>query len=124
MQQKKSIGAAALILSVGLVLTACSSTPIPTAEIAVSKTAVASAVSAGGGEFAPLELKLAQDKVDQADKAVDRKDYKEARRLSQEAAVDAKLAESKALAGKTEKSVKETQEAQQALKEEMQRQTP
>lgn len=122
MNSKKSLHVGALVLSAGLTLAACSSTPEPKAEYAVSKTAVASAVSAGGAEFAPLELKTAQDKVSQAEKALAAKDYVEARRLSEEAAVDAKLAETKALAGKAAKSLKDSNSSQRALKEELQRQ--
>lgn len=117
----------ALIVSAGLIggLAGCASTPVPTAEIAVTKTALASAVSAGGAEFAPVELKTAQDKLDRAEKAVASKDddrYEEARRLAVEAAVDAKAAETRALAAKSEKSLQESQESRRALQEEMQRQ--
>lgn len=115
-------GSTALVLLASVGLCACSGTPAPTAEIAVSKTALQSATNAGASEFAPVELKTAQDKIDKADKAMTKKDYEEARRLSEEAAADAKLAETAALAGKAEKTLKDTQESQRALKEEMQRQ--
>jgi hypothetical protein len=104
---------------------ACSSTPPPNSDIAVAKTALTSAVAAGGAEFAPVELKTAQDKLDRAEKMVADKDndkYPEARRLAVEAGVDAKAAETKALAAKSEKSLQETQDGQRALQEEMQRQ--
>lgn len=124
MKEKNSLGAYALSLSFGFAISGCSSTPVPKAEIAVSKTALESALAAGGAEFAPVEVKTAQDKIEAANKAVERDENMTAKHLAEEAAVDAKLAETKALAGKAEKSLQESQSGQRALKEEMQRQTP
>jgi hypothetical protein len=121
---KTSLTAGVMILGLAS-LVACSSTPPPNSDIAVAKTALTSAVAAGGAEFAPVELKTAQDKLDRAEKMVADKDndkYPEARRLAVEAGVDAKAAETKALAAKSEKSLQETQDGQRALQEEMQRQ--
>jgi septal ring factor EnvC (AmiA/AmiB activator) len=126
MNVKKVMGAGVLALGLGATLGAalsgCSSTPAPTAELAVSKTALANAVSAGGGELAPVELKTASDKIAQADKEMEKKNYKEARVLAEQATADARLAETKAQAAKAQKSLKESQEGRSALKEEMQRQ--
>lgn len=125
MQAKKMLSAGVLMLSLGAALTGCSSTPAPNADIAVAKTALTSATAAGGAEFAPVELKTAQDKLDRAEKMVATKDndkFEEARRLAVEAAVDAKAAETKALAAKSEKTLQDSQENRRALQEEMQRQ--
>lgn len=125
MKVKNSVSAGVLVLSA--VLAGCASTPVPTSEIAVSKTALESAMSAGGAEFAPVELKTAQDKLARAEKLVADKDndrYEEARRLAIEASVDAKAAETRALTAKSEKSLQESQEGRRALQEEMQRQQP
>lgn len=125
MKVKNSVSAGVLVLST--VLAGCASTPVPTSEIAVSKTALESAMSAGGAEFAPVELKMAQDKLARAEKLVADKDndrYEEARRLAIEASVDAKAAETRALTAKSEKSLQESQEGRRALQEEMQRQQP
>ena len=120
MNTQRIIGASVLIA--GLALTGCASTPPPTAEMAISKSAVDGAVGAGGAEFAPLELKTAQDKLDQADKEMAKKNYAEARRLAEEAAVDGKLAEAKAQNMKAQKSVQDSQQGQRALQEEINRQ--
>lgn len=122
MNIKRVMGASVLALGLTATLAGCSSTPAPTAEIAVSKTALASAVSAGSGELAPVELKTASDKIAQADKEMAKKNYKEARVLAEQATADAKLAETKAQAAKTQNELKESQEGRSALKEEMQRQ--
>ena len=44
-------------------LSGCSTTPIPTDQMAVSTAAVASATSAGGGDLAPGEMKAALQKT-------------------------------------------------------------
>lgn len=119
---KNVVGTSLLAMTLAMTLAGCASTPAPTAELAVSKTALASAVSAGGGELAPVELKTASDKIAQADKEMEKKNYKEARVLAEQATADAKLAESKALAAKAQNSLKESKEGRSALKEEMQRQ--
>jgi hypothetical protein len=124
MKARTSLSAGVLILGLAG-LAGCSSTPAPNSDIAVAKTALTSAAAAGGSEFAPVELKTAQDKLDRAEKMISEKDddkYPEARRLAVEAAVDAKAAETKALAAKSEKTLQDSQEGQRALKEEMQRQ--
>jgi hypothetical protein len=120
---KKRAGVGALALAIGL-MAGCASTPVPDDEIAVSKRAVESALSAGGAEFAPVELKTAQDKVASAEDAVEDHDNLKALHLAEAAEVDAKLAENKALAAKAEKSLRESREGQRVLLEEVQRQQP
>ena len=81
-----------------------SSGPKPTEQIAVSKSAVANAVAAGGSEYAPVEMRTAQDKLDRAHRAMDKEDYVEAKWLAEEAQVDARLAEKKAQSAKAQKA--------------------
>ena len=78
--------------------------PKPTEQIAVSKSAVANAVAAGGSEYAPVEMRNAQDKLDRAHRAMDKEDYVNARWLAEEAQVDARLAEKKAQSAKAQKA--------------------
>jgi hypothetical protein len=89
--------------------------------LAVSKTAIESATTAGGTEFAPLELKAARDKLEAANQAVANKDYDKAAALASEAQVDAKLAETKALSAKAMKSVAETQDNLRSMLQEINR---
>lgn len=103
---------------------ACASTPPPTDEVAVARTAVASAVTVGGTELAPLEMRAAQEKLSGAEKAMTAENHEEARRLAEEAAVDARLAERKALALKARRSVEEARESIRVLQQEMLRQVP
>lgn len=119
---KRHLTLAALLLGAS-VLVGCSSTPKPEAELALSRQAVQSAVSAGGAEYAPVELKTAQDKLGNADAAMQAEEYAKARRLATEVTVDAKLAETTALAAKAQAALVEAQKGQRALQDEIGRQT-
>jgi len=104
-------------------LSGCSTTPIPTDQMAVSTAAVASAVSAGGSELAPGEMKTARDKLDLAQVAMTAKDYDRARMLAMEVEADARLAEVRARSTKTRRAAAELEEASRVLREEMNRKT-
>src|SRR5690348_17131279 len=70
----------------------------PKAEIALAKDAIDQAQSNGATEAAPVELKAARDKYEQAQGMIakeKRRDYPRARELAQEAKVDADLAGAK-----------------------------
>jgi hypothetical protein len=109
------IGLAAAIVA------GCASVPAPTEQIAVSKAAVANAVGAGGPEFAPAEMRAAQDKLDRANQAMAAKDYERARWLAEEAQVDAQLAVTKARSAKAQKAAYALQEDSRVLREELNR---
>lgn len=111
---------ATAVLSVAL-LAACASAPPPDAELAISSAAVNSAVSAGAAEAAPDELRTARDKLERARVQRDAKHYDGALARAREATVDARLAESKALAAKSRKSAADLQDANRALADEISR---
>lgn len=122
----KNVNAKTLVgagtLAVVMLMSGCASTPVPDKEIAVSKTALQSAMNAGGVEFAPVEVKTAQDKLAEAEKAVEDDENLKALHLAEAAEVDAKLAEYKAHTARAEKSLKESRDGQQQLQQEIQRQ--
>lgn len=109
------IGLAAAIVA------GCASVPAPTEQIAVSNAAVANAVGAGGPEFAPAEMRAAQDKLSRANQAMAAKDYERARWLAEEAQVDAQLAVTKARSAKAQKAAYALQEDSRVLREELNR---
>ncbi|MBV4460096.1 DUF4398 domain-containing protein [Pseudomonas sp. COR58] len=110
----------ALALGAGVVLAGCAGNP-PTEQYAVTQSAVNSAVSAGGTEFAAVEMKQAQDKLKQAEIAMHDKKYDQARTLAEQAEWDARVAERKAQAMKAEQAVKDSQKGVQELRQESQR---
>ncbi|MCU1761283.1 DUF4398 domain-containing protein [Pseudomonas sp. 14P_8.1_Bac3] len=111
---------AALAIGSSFVLAGCAGNP-PTEQYAVTQSAVNSAVSAGGTEFAAVEMKSAQDKLKQAEIAMHDKKYEEARVLAEQAEWDARVAERKAQAVKAEQAVKDSQKGVQELRQESQR---
>ena len=108
---------AALAIGTSFVLAGCAGNP-PTEQYAVTQSAVNNAVSAGGTEYAPVEMKAAQDKLKQAELAMHDKNYKDAKRLAEQAEWDARVAERKAQAAKAEKAVQDAQKAVQELRQE------
>lgn len=116
-KQLRSLKLATLALGSSLVLAGCAGNP-PSEQYAVTQSAVNSAVSAGGTEFAALEMKSAQDKLKQAELAMHDKKYDEARRLAEQAEWDARVAERKAQAAKAEKAVQDAKQGVQELRQE------
>lgn len=108
-----------------LILAACApAKQPPTGQMALATAAVEKAAAAGAYEYAPLALKSSQDKIEQAKTAIQAKDYENARRLLEQAEVDAKLAEAKSGAAKSQKAVDELQKSIDLLREEIQRKLP
>jgi hypothetical protein len=81
-------------------------------------------VAAGSVELAPVEMTMAREKMVRANQAMAAKDYPTALTLSQQAQLDAQLAEAKTESAKAGKSVVALEEASRALREEMARQKP
>jgi hypothetical protein len=108
---------AAVVLTVG-----CSSLKTPaTSDVAVSKAAVDNAVSAGGAEFAPVEMSSAREKMALANKAMAAKNYKLAIDLASQAQADAKLAQGKANSAKAQAAADALQDDIRVLREELER---
>lgn len=101
-------------------LAACSSTPKPTDEMAVSRASLDRiAAMPEVAANAPVELQRARDKWLQAQRAMDHKDYKEARRLATEAEADARLAESRAEAVDSARTLQQVQGSIRSLQQEI-----
>ena len=112
----------ALCLAVAMLATGCSSMKAPaTTDVAVSEAAVGNASSAGGAEFAPVEMRSAREKIALANQAMVAKDYKRADDLANQAQVDAKLAQSKADSAKAQLEANALQEDIRVLREELNR---
>jgi len=110
-----AIGCAAIVIA------GCASIPPPTEQMAVSKSAIANAVSAGGSEYAPVEMRTAQEKMDRANRAMEKEDYENALWLAEEAQADARLAEKKAQSAKAQKAASVMQDDIRVLREEINR---
>jgi hypothetical protein len=109
---------ACLIVLAGA-LSACASTPIPEQQISLSRDAVNRAVSAEATQYAPLEMKAAQDKMFLMERAMGERDYVQARTLAEQIEADANLAERKARAVKWQRQLTDSRNGIQVLKQEM-----
>ncbi|CAO3407640.1 DUF4398 domain-containing protein [Azospirillum largimobile] len=84
---------AAAVLSAALGMAACASdVPPPTAQLGAASQAVQEAERANALQYAPVALQSARDKLAAADKAMRADERTRARRLAEEARVDAELA--------------------------------
>jgi len=109
-----------LVLTLGCV-SACSGTPKPKTEIALSNAALHNAEVAGAADLAPIELRSAKEKQALANSALARKSYLTAKQLSEQAAVDAELAKAKSEAEKSRSAVKEVEDSINLIRTELNR---
>ena len=118
---RNGLAQAAAVAAV-LVLSACSSQKAPaTADVAVSRNAVANAVQAGAADLAPAEITAARAKMMRANEALAAKDYKLARELAMQAQADAQLAQSKANSAKATAASNALNEDLRVLRQEVDR---
>ncbi|PHN30726.1 DUF4398 domain-containing protein [Pseudomonas sp. ICMP 460] len=108
-----------LLMITAATLAACASAPMPTEQISLAKDAVDRAVSAGATEYAPLQMKAAQDKVFVMERDIGEKNYVKVKALAEQIQADANLAERTAITAKTQKALKDAQGGIQVLKQEM-----
>jgi hypothetical protein len=106
-----------------LVLGGCASAPMPTEQLAVAEAAVQRANTTSTQEAAPAELATAVGKLARARSAVTSGDAVLARRMADEATVDAQLAEQHAQASRAALAARESDNAARVLREEINRKT-
>jgi flagellar motility protein MotE (MotC chaperone) len=112
-------GRRVLVASAVIALAACASAPEPKEQMAVANSAVDNAT--GNAAEAPAELSTARDKLARANVAMARKDYVEARRLADEAAADAALAQATARTARSSRALTEVRESIQQLQTQLNR---
>lgn len=119
-QKRNALMLSAPVLAV--LLSACGTTHAPpTAKIAAADSAIRQAEDNQARDFAALDLRYAQDKLQNAKAAVASGDddrYPQAAQLADEATVDARLASEKARAARSEKLEADMQKSLDTLREE------
>lgn len=111
--QTKVVRAAVAALALGA-LAACSSTPPPKGEMAVAQSTVQRVSSAPQvTAHAPVELQRARDLWSKAERAMENKEYDDARRYAESAEAEARLAESKAQAAENQARLQAVQQGYQ-----------
>lgn len=102
-------------------MAACSSMPAPNTEMALSESAVKGAEMAGAREHAPIELRRANEKLEKAKMAIIDEDYETAKRMAEQATVDADLAESKSDSLQSRIALQEIKDSIVLMREEIKR---
>jgi hypothetical protein len=104
-----------LLVLVAALLAACASVPAPKSELATADLALRKADQSDAAHYAPLEARMARDKYQAATKAAGKGENLEARRLAEEAAADAELADVKARAARAKEAADEARASIQNL---------
>ncbi len=116
----RHLGAAVVAVSAAFFLGGCATKGVaPVAELATARSSITQAEAAGAGNLSPVELLAARDKLVKAQAAVNSEQFSQARRLAEEATVDAELAERKARAERSRKAATELQRSNTVLQQEV-----
>jgi hypothetical protein len=112
-----------LAASLALLGGCASKHPMPSEQMAVAEAALKRADTSATHENAAGELQIATAKLAGARQAVNSKEYEQAKRLAEEAQVDAQVAELRAQSVSSRKAAQESQDAARVLREEINRKT-
>jgi uncharacterized coiled-coil DUF342 family protein len=112
---------AAPLLLAAVVISGCSAGKPPLGTVSQAELAVQQADKNTASQYAPLELQTARDQLDGARRALGTEHYEEARRLADQALVNAQLAEAKAEAEKTRHAAEELHKSIETLRAELAR---
>lgn len=106
-----------------VVLAGCASqdVPPPRAEFARAELAIEQAVSSEATQYAPLALRDARQKLEEAREALYKEQYVQAGRLADEAQVNAELALAEAQRARAEQLAEENMRSIEVLREELRR---
>ncbi len=99
---------------------ACASTKPPTEKLTKTEASIQQAEQVGAENYAPLEIREARKKLEEARNLVDEEKFEDAKLLADRAMVDAELAQVKTLSEKAQAAVKELRESIKTLQEEIQ----
>jgi hypothetical protein len=109
---------AAVAVIAGPLLAACASVPPPVDQLAVSRAALDQARAGGAVQAAPADYNRALERLQAAEAANRDERYREARRLAEQAEVDARAALAKANAARSQQALAEIEQSLRALREE------
>jgi len=114
-------GALAVAGAVALGAAGCATVPPPTVQMTVAKASVEAANAAGAQSYAPTELRLANDKLASAQKAMADKEYTAALQFAEEAQTDAQLAVGKTQTAKARQAADAAQVDARVVHEDLER---
>ena len=114
-EEVEAMSRIAAIAVAALLAAACASTPKPTGEVDKADLALRKAEAVNAAEVAPLDARIAREKLEKAKLQMSSDNYAVAQRLAEEAEVDALVAEAKARATRLDEQVKTLQAEVDAL---------
>ncbi len=117
----KILSSSILSIAFTIILSGCASKNPPLDKISSAESAINRASDNKAQIYAPLELKIAKEKVEKAKMLLKDKQYEEAAMIAEEAKVDAELAEEKSRTKETQKIAQEILDSINALKAEIER---
>jgi hypothetical protein len=110
------------VIFFGLLLCGCASPGVaPVEKISTVEKAIQEARDSNATVSAPLELRRAEDKLTEAKAAMKEEEFEKARRLADEALIDANLAEATARSEKAKKTTKAMSDDIDILRREIER---
>jgi hypothetical protein len=109
------------IVALMVVTGACASSNVPAPNTSNAESMIGQAEEAGAQEYAPLQLRNARKKIEQAKALVRDERFEEATRLTEEASIDAELATITSRSQKAQEAVKQLQETIDTLRNEIER---
>lgn len=119
------IGWRGMVIGAGMVaLAGCASDPAPEAELGAAELAVSQAEQANAPAQAAEAYRAARDKLELARDAMEDGDNQEARRLAEQALVDAQLAEAAARSQVARQNATELRDSIETLQDELARRAP
>ncbi|AZL69618.1 MULTISPECIES: DUF4398 domain-containing protein [Pseudomonas] len=102
-----------------MIMSGCASVTVPNEQIELARNAVNRAVAAEATQYAPVEMRAAQDKMSALDRALGEKKFEQARTLAEGARADARVAERKAQALKAKEQLEVARKGIEVLKQEI-----
>lgn len=102
-----------------MIMSGCASVTVPNEQIELARNALNRAVAAEATQYAPVEMRAAQDKMSALDRALGEKKFEQARTLAEGARADARVAERKAQALKAKEQLEVARKGIEVLKQEI-----
>jgi hypothetical protein len=106
-----------------MVTTGCSVARSPVAQVAQAELAVAQAAQSKAPIYASTDLRIAREKMVSAQQAMVVDDHEDARRLAEQAVIDAQLAQARATASEAQQNAEEVRKTITTLRSEAYRTT-
>ena len=105
------------LIAVCSIDTGCGSVKPPLDKLAVADEVITQAEVNEAGQYAPLELRLASEKLEEAKRAMQKEDYLIAERLADQAAIDARTALAKVDSIRAQQAVDEMKRSIELLRD-------